>query len=68
MASSTRALAASLERLSSEAHLSRQLREGCAEVLRDLDWERPIDETEALYRALTAESGRERAAPSGGTA
>ncbi len=56
------ALAATLERLSSEAQLFQQLREGCAEVVRDLDWERPIDETEALYRALTAESGRERVA------
>jgi glycosyltransferase involved in cell wall biosynthesis len=46
------ALAAALGRLLDHPALSEQLQQGCAEVARELDWEEPLSETEALYAEL----------------
>jgi len=47
------ALSAALERLLEDASLRTQLKQGCAEVARELSWAEPLAETETLYADLT---------------
>jgi glycosyltransferase involved in cell wall biosynthesis len=47
------AQAAALSCLLDRSGLLDQLRQGCPQVARDLDWEEPLSETEALYAGLT---------------
>jgi glycosyltransferase involved in cell wall biosynthesis len=49
------ALTAGLEQFLNDAALQQQLRQGCAEVARELDWAGPLNETEALYATLAGE-------------
>jgi len=48
------ALTAALEQLLDDPILRQQLKRGCAEVARELGWEEPLDQTEALYAILTS--------------
>ena len=47
------ALASALGRILDHSIFREQLRQGCAEVARDLNWEEPLSETEALYADLS---------------
>jgi glycosyltransferase involved in cell wall biosynthesis len=46
------ALAAALGQLLDHPALCERLQQGCAEVAREMDWEEPLSETEALYTEL----------------
>ena len=46
------ALAAALGQLLDHPGLCERLQQGCTEVAREMDWEEPLSETEALYREL----------------
>jgi glycosyltransferase involved in cell wall biosynthesis len=46
------AVAAALGQLLDHPALRERLQQGCAEVARELDWEEPLSQTEALYTAL----------------
>lgn len=52
------ALAAALERLLGDAALQERLKEGCAEVTRELGWEEPLALMQALYAELVKEARR----------
>jgi glycosyltransferase involved in cell wall biosynthesis len=47
------ALTAGLEQLLNDSAFQQRLREGCAQVARELGWAEPLGETEALYATLT---------------
>jgi glycosyltransferase involved in cell wall biosynthesis len=49
------AITAGLQRLLGDAALQQRLRNGCAEVARELDWAEPLDQTESLYATLAGE-------------
>jgi glycosyltransferase involved in cell wall biosynthesis len=48
------ALVAALGQLLDHPALHERLRQGCAEVAREMDWKEPLSETEALYTKLLA--------------
>jgi len=52
------ALAAALSQLLDQPGLRQQLQRGCSEVARELNWEGPLIETEALYAAIRTGSRR----------
>ena len=50
------ALAGAFDRLLGDTVFRQQLKRGCQEVARDLDWEQPLAETQALYADLVQEA------------
>ena len=52
------AMASALGRLLGDEGLLERLREGCPEVAKTLHWDQPLDETLALYAALSQEAKR----------
>ena len=50
------ALATALADLLDDGKLRLQLKEGCAEVVRELDWAEPLTETEMLYADMVNET------------